>query len=167
MGAETNQPHYNHHADNACCTDNTQLAEDQGFDAFELHVLEIARYFFVTWSDPHSQSWMEAFLRAEQMFPPPFGATIANAVVVMLNAMRVARPHLFNYHNPRCVGCSRQITDEERYLISALHAVRRGQRSTAETQTLMLCEGRDASGFLAACERLAIITSDIARPDRT
>ena len=166
MGAETNQPHYNHHADSPCCTGGTQMAAAQGFDEFELQVLEIARYFFVTWSSPHSQSWMDAFMLAEQMFPAPFGATIAHAVAIMLNEMRSARPHLFNYHNPRCAGCSRKITDEERYLIAALQAVRRGQRSQAETQALMLCEGQDATAFLAACERIAIITGDVDEPLR-
>ncbi len=114
---------------------------DCAFDTFELSVLEIARHFFLAFAEPNSEAWVEAFRRAEQIFPAPFGATIANAVLMPLNDMRRSRIRLFTYSNPRCDDCARHITDEERYLISALKYIRRARRGQAETNCMLLCEG--------------------------
>jgi hypothetical protein len=135
-----------------------------GFDEFEIHVLEIARLFCLAFADPKSEAWIDALRHAEQVFPVPFGATIANAVLIALNDMRRSRTRMFTYTNPRCTDCVRHITDEERYLISALHSMRQGNRGVAETHCMLLCEGGDATRLLASLERIAIITGDVETP---
>ena len=141
----------------------TQLA-DLNFDLFEVQTLEIARYFFYAFAEPESEAWIEAFRRAEMTFPAPFGATIANAILIALNDMGAARTRPFSFVNPGCKNCGKRITDEERYLLSALQNTRRGHRSTAETACLLLCEGGDSSALIASLERIAIITGDIQTP---
>lgn len=143
----------------------SNLLADCDFDEFELHVLEIARHFFLAFADPESEAWVEAFRRAEQVFPVPFGATIANAILIALNDMRRSRIRMFTYSNPRCEGCVRHITDEERYLISALKNIRRANRGTAKMNCMLLCEGGNTAKLLASLERIAIITGDVKTPE--
>lgn len=133
-------------------------------DAFEENTLEFARYFFVSFAHPESQAWVDAFWEAEQNFPPPFGATIAHALLIAVNEMRGQRQRPFEFRNPNCPNCSRDLTNEERYLMSTLRAIREGNRSQATTHALLLCESDDTAGFLGALERVAMITGDIAEP---
>ncbi|MEM1005933.1 MAG: hypothetical protein AAF496_00470 [Pseudomonadota bacterium] len=140
------------------------LLAECDFDEFETNVLDIARHFFLAFAEPESEAWVEAFRRAELMFPAPFGATIANAILIALNDMRQSRVRLFTYSNPRCDDCLHHITDEERYFISALRDMRRSNRGAVETNCMLLCEGNDASDLLASLERIAIITGDVEDP---
>lgn len=140
------------------------LIADCNFDEFETHVLGIARHFFLAFAEPHSEAWVEAFRRAEQVFPVPFGATIANAILIALNDMRRSRVRTFTYTNPRCERCLQHVTDEERYLVSALRDIRRGNHGSAKTNCMLLCEGGDTSALLRALERIAIITGDAETP---
>ena len=133
-------------------------------DAFEENTLEIARLFFVSFAHPQSQAWMQAFWKAEQMFPAPFGATVAHAILIALNEMREQRKRPFEFRNPNCPNCARDLTNEERYLMSTLRAIREGNRSQATTHALLLCESDDTAGFLGALERVAMITGDIDKP---
>lgn len=121
----TSQPSQNSSADHWAGRSGYSLLADCNFDEFETSVLEIARHFFLAFSEPQSEAWVEAFRRAEQLFPVPFGATIANAILIALNDMRKSRVRLFTYTTPCCKDCMRHITDEERYLISALRDMRR------------------------------------------
>lgn len=139
---------------------NDQSIMDQGFDEFETQVLHIARRFFQTFSSPKTQSWQLAFYDAERFFPAPFGATIATAILAVVDELRVARKSSFVFINGDCRNCSHRVTQEERYLIASLHHVRRRSRSQAHTNAMMLCEGHDPSDFLHAVGRLALITGD-------
>ncbi|WP_170334737.1 hypothetical protein [Ruegeria arenilitoris] len=141
-----------------------QTVSSCGFDEFEEHVLHVSRYFFLAFSEPQSEAWIDAFRHAEQVFPVPFGATIANAVLIALNDMRQSRIRAFSYTNPHCVNCAQGITDEERYLILALQSIRRGIRGVAETNCMLLCEGGHNTKLLASLERIAIITGDVSKP---
>lgn len=140
------------------------LITDCNFDEFEVRVLEIARHFFLAFSEPQSEAWIVAFRRAEQVFPAPFGATIANAILIALNDMRRSRVRTFTYSNPLCQECLSHITDEERYFLSALQDMRRSNRTAVETSCMLLCEGNDASDLLASLERIAMITGDVDEP---
>ncbi len=145
-----------------CCTQAdpanlSNLLARQPFDEFEKQVLQIARMFFVTFHVPNSQMWMEAFQFAEHEFPAPFGATLANAILIYVESMRRVRANSFNYHDPHCPGCSQQLTDEERYLISVIHHLRQGEMGQAQLNAMLLCEGRDSSKMLEAARRMLLI----------
>lgn len=130
-------------------------------DAFERDVLKIARYFFEAFSCPAGHAWVDAFGEAERTFPIPFGATIAHAVLIAINAVRASRKRTFMFERPASVPGVFSLTDNERYFIRILHDIRRGDRASARSHALYLCEGNDASRVLAAVERLAIITGDV------
>ncbi|MEM1276474.1 MAG: hypothetical protein AAGH74_08100 [Pseudomonadota bacterium] len=131
-----------------------------GFDSFELTVLGVARRFFVTFSNPESHCWMDAFEEAEQSFPPPFGATLALAVMRTIRVLRQARTTTFTFAHPDCPICERTITQEERYLISILRAVRKGRKSEAMTHALLVCEGGDPEQLVHAFEVLCVIIGE-------
>jgi len=140
------------------CAGDTTLAE---LDEFELGVLKIARHFFQAFARPESHAWLDAFHEAERTFPAPFGATIAHAVVIAINAFRISRRRFFQFDKPNSPFGGRTLTDCERYFILVLHHIRRRDWISARAQALYLCEGNDTSGILAAFERLAIITGDV------
>lgn len=133
-------------------------------DPFERDVLEIARYFFEAFSDPASHAWVEAFRKAETVFPMPFGASIAHAILIAINALRVSRRQTFQFERPSSLSGSACLTDAERYFMRILYDIRRQDRVSARAHALFLCEGNDASEVLAAFERLAIITGDVGDP---
>lgn len=130
------------------------LVDAQGYDATEKHVLDLARIFFVSFARPETQIWMKAFARAERVFGAPVGATLAQSVLRMLNAMRAARPHTFNYTDPQCPACSAYMTAEEKYLMDTLREQRRGHTATARLSALLLCEGNDPENVLIAVRLL-------------
>ncbi|MEM0924031.1 MAG: hypothetical protein AAGF44_05900 [Pseudomonadota bacterium] len=139
-----------------------------GFDAFEIAVLEVARRFFITFSRPESHGWVEAFETAERKLSPPFGATLAVAVMRAIQVLRGARSTTFNFIPPDCPICSRTITQEERYLISILKAVRKRRRSEAMTHALLVCEGSDPEALVIAFETLCVLIGEgpLADPSR-
>ncbi|MEM6634315.1 MAG: hypothetical protein AAF667_00355 [Pseudomonadota bacterium] len=146
------------------CESKEPVEARMSIDVFEKHFLEIARHFFLAFSRPQSQAWVDAFWKAEQAFPMPFGATIAHAILISINELRSLRTRPFAFQNPYCTHCSTDITNEERYLLLALRSVRLGNKSQASTNALLLCENEDTSAFLESLERLSIITGDIDDP---
>lgn len=130
-------------------------------DAFEIQTLTVARQFFESFARPEGHAWMHAFHIAEQAFPAPFGATIAHAILIAVNEMRVRRKRTFQFERPGSPFAVRSMTDCERYLIAILHHIRRKEWTSARSNALYLCEGNETGGVLAAFERLAIITGDV------
>ena len=130
------------------------------FDEFERDILQIARLFFKAFDNPESYAWVNAFYFAELRLHAPYGATIANAVLMSINAMRIARSSGFNYLDPNCQTCKKHITAEERYFIGTLHNIRLKNRSGVKMSSMLLCQGSDDTGFTEAIGRLAVITRD-------
>lgn len=145
---------------------------DQGFkersdlslDDFERGTLTVARHLFQTYAAPESQCWMDAFMAAERAFQPPFGATIAHAISLLVNELRTARQRTFTFYEAGHAFADTAMTREERYLIQTIQLIRSGAYSGARTQAMLLCDGGDCSGVLAAIERLCIITGDVKEP---
>lgn len=133
-------------------------------DNFETQVIQVARLFFMAFAKPQTHAWIDAYSTAEQSFPPPFGATIAQAVMVAITEIRKQRGRAFGFRNPYCAACIKGMTNEERYFIETLRAVRLGRRSMASTYAMMACESDQTTGLLRALERLSMITGDIQRP---
>ncbi|WP_421703708.1 hypothetical protein [Aliiroseovarius sp.] len=126
-----------------------------GLDRSELQVLTVLRYFLQSFTYPASQAWMTAFQVAGRHFPAEQSANLALAALDMVQAMRVARREGFRFSNPECPGCRQVMSGDERQLMGALAAARRGQRSRAHTHALILCEGNDVQPFLEATNILA------------
>lgn len=148
------QTHYHETPDTCVHLDQTP------FDQFERDFLQIARMFFLSFHRAESHAWVNAFYSAEKRFNAPYGATIANAILMVVNTMRAARGSGFSYRDPNCETCREYITDEERYLIGTLHDVRQRNRSGARMNAMLLCQGEDDQAFMDAISRLAIIAGD-------
>ncbi|MEL6207479.1 MAG: hypothetical protein AAFR47_19525 [Pseudomonadota bacterium] len=146
------------------CDPAAHVRRDLDLDSFETSVLTVSRHVFETLERPEDQCWMSAFWHAEQAFPPPFGATIAHALVIAINASRTSRRRSFSYLRVSDPLADVSITDEERYYVMALRGIREGDNSCARLNALFLCEGHSADALLAALERLALITGDVTEP---
>lgn len=133
-------------------------------DVFDKGLLCIARLFFGTLETPESQTWMTAFSEAERRFPAPFGATIAHAIFIAIDALNGPRKRPFSYIDPDDVLADVVLTREEAYLIRTFQAIRTGAESDACTQAMLVCEGGNSDPFLAALERLAILTGEVQTP---
>jgi hypothetical protein len=138
----------------------------QNFDDTTLQVLQLSRMFFVSFNQPETEFWMKAYGFGEHVFGAPLGATVAQAILTMLNEMRCARPHTFNFTDPRCLDCSAFLTPEERYLMESFVSLRAGKHTSAQMSAMMLCEGKDPSRFLQAAKHLSDVLEQASIPTR-
>ena len=138
------------------------LISDVGLDEYEQKILQIARLVFATFDKPETQRWVQAFHIAENSFPAPFGATIAHAVVITLNALRVSRNRCFSFFDAGHPHADTVMTQEEKYVLLTFHAIRRKESTKARMQAMLACEGGETKSFLSAFERLAMITGDVS-----
>lgn len=131
------------------------LISDTAFDGSELACLKVARHYFLSFAVPETQAWMCAPSEAEGIAPNLSGPDMACLVMNLLNAIRRSRVSFFTYANPQCPGCSRIITEHENRMISALAALRLGQRQRAQTQMMLLCEGNATDIVMFHLEEMA------------
>lgn len=137
---------------------------DLQLDPFEEQFLDIARRFIIALAFPESLAWVDAFRRAETAFPPPFGATIASAILIAIREMQLSRFHPGSARVALHTVEPQRISEEERHLMRAFQSVRRHKHSDAHAHAILLCEGGDCHAFLSALERVAIITGDVDVP---
>ncbi|MEQ3709646.1 MAG: hypothetical protein ABNH38_04400 [Tateyamaria sp.] len=134
--------------------------QNLALDSFEQDFLCVARHFFETYENPDMQCWMQAFMVAERRFPPPFGATIAHAISLVVTALKT-RGNSFSYYRAEDPLADYAVTREEQCLVHVLRHMRLGEVQRLQSAALMLCCGGDTKPFLAALERLCVITGDI------
>ncbi|KEJ88587.1 hypothetical protein [Sulfitobacter donghicola] len=150
------QPHHNHdHTSDTANGQRKAFVADQEYDHIERNTLETCRVFFVSFNQPETQFWMHAYRFCESVYSKTHGAAISQATLSMLNAMRYARPHTFNFTDPRCSRCSQYITPEERYLIDSFRHIRHQRLQQAQMTAMLLCEGKDPSAFLSSAKILS------------
>ncbi|MEM9635127.1 MAG: hypothetical protein AAGA50_27635 [Pseudomonadota bacterium] len=125
-----------------------QSKEQLQLDDNDQVVLEIARYFFMSWAARQSRGWEEALAKSNAAFGPIRGQSIAFALLDALIQMRDARKNLFVFNNPRCEKYRTHITHCERHLLSALQQTKRGRQSAACVDAMILCEGNEMTAFI-------------------
>lgn len=140
---------------------------EMGFDKTERALLALARLYFLTFSDPATQSWMRASALARCTFGPALGPSIAHALLEAVNELRLARSSGFQFSNPDCPCCAQILCDAERHFMAALSAVRLGRQSAAHGNALLLCEGADTAQLLAALAHLHDVLDDAQATRRT
>ncbi|MES2664461.1 MAG: hypothetical protein V4712_00075 [Pseudomonadota bacterium] len=121
-----------------------------GLDGFELGLLTVLRHFCVSFADPQSQDWMQAYGFATRTWGISAGPKAAQALFTIFDAMRRSRRSVFQYANPACPVCSARLTANERHLMRMLHALRRNRVGEARTEAMLLVEGNDSHEVLAA-----------------
>ena len=133
---------------------NRHVAEI-GYTAVELDVLTLARHFFRGFSEPGTHGWRDAFRHGVARQGAEAGPRLAMAVLDAIEAMRLARDGCFRFSNPCCRCCAIHVTRHEETFMSACRAAGQGRWDAVRAHALLLCEGGDASGFVAAVETLA------------
>lgn len=137
---------------------------DAGFDAFELGTLEIMRHYFATFGNPATQSWMRALELSFVHFPQVTALTQSVKILAAVQAMRRSRRSMFCFSSPTCPDCAQVLTDAERHLMAAIHCIRIGRSREAQTHAMLLCEGNDATEFLAAVRVMCRDAPDYVAP---
>lgn len=130
-------------------------------DGFEKATLCVARHLFATFHHPSEQCWMSAFMEAERAFPPPFGATIAHGITIAIREMSKERCRAFSYFRCDDPLSETATTREEQYLLMTLRGIRRHDHQMARAHALLVCDGGDSDAFLAAIERVCLITGEV------
>ena len=102
----------------------------------------------LTFHRPEMQTWVQAFEHAEALFGPVAGPVINKAVLAVVEQTRDTRGSGFAYCDPYCHHCRPFLTNEERYLITVLHLLRRGRNNEAALQAMLLCEGSDTTAVM-------------------
>ncbi|MEM7422619.1 MAG: hypothetical protein AAF334_02795 [Pseudomonadota bacterium] len=131
------------------------LVSEANLDMGEITILEICRYFFVSFTSPCSHAWMKAFVKAESMFPPDSAAEVAWRTAAFLQGMRTSRRSIFQFNSPNCPGCARILSEHERQLLGVLVATRCNRESEAMTHAMVICEGNSTDSLLAATRDLS------------
>lgn len=140
---------------------------DAGLDQFELHLLQVARWFFVSFAQPPSHAWLRGFGEADAVFGSCDGPRFAYETLGMVQALRHSRLSVFHYSNPSCESCALVLTEAERRLFQSLSLVRRGRIGRAQAGLMMLCEGNETTVLQDALKRLAIaLPKPLAVPKR-
>ena len=144
-----------------CKTSDTALAE-AGFQKDELAILTIMRRFCFSYMNAPYPYWEDALDVAVSKFGENGGPVVAMAILNVIRKMRVSRRTIFDFHNPYCGICATKLTECEERLIRTLQFVRKGDRSSATVEAMILCEGNDTGPTLDAMHKLAkLITVDV------
>ena len=125
----------------------------------EFSILCAARFFFASFAEPNSQSWLSVVLSSEDFFPKGDSPLIVKNVLTMVHELRTSRKSVLRFSSPRCIDCSAILTAEERHIIMMLKELQRGSHSSASTHAMLLCEGNETGGLLKASETLLAIMS--------
>lgn len=143
-----------HHGAGNAPANTNDLLDNHPFDAVEHAVLDIARRFFASFAQPEGQAWIGAFESARHSFGHQ-GALLACSIVNAIQALRSIRTADFGFINPDCPCCRHRVTSEERYFIAMLHAIRRGRKSEATLNAMLLCGGLEPVELIEATILLA------------
>jgi len=151
--------------DNACChrdpSEAEILVEEVGFDRSETAILEVARFYWQTFAEPASQSWLFALHMSEQRFGDRQGGEIGLEILATVQAMRMSRKSCFRFNNPRCTGCAKFLSPHERLFMNVYIPLRDGKLGPALTHAMILCEGNSTDGLIDRMRHLAnAVTGD-------
>ncbi|MEM8871610.1 MAG: hypothetical protein AAF848_02100 [Pseudomonadota bacterium] len=127
---------------------------EAGLDLFEVAVLDIMRFYFLSFADPASQGWLRAMHTATTHFKAEAAPIIAFQILAMVQAMRCSRASVFIFSSPVCPECSAMLSDEERHMMAAIHCIRCGRPNEARTHAMLLCQGNPTETFLMAVDAL-------------
>lgn len=147
----------NHHSKNCAAGQHggDVPIDTLALDAFDLAFLAAARFFCLSFSGLDRAAWVKAILGAENFFPGPASAETMRRALGVVQDMRLARKSSLRFSNPRCRCCAEMVTQDERYLVQLVQALRAGRTSQAASSAMLLCEGNDVTRVMAAAQALA------------
>lgn len=123
-----------------------------GLDPFARLTLALMRLHFQTFSDPESQSWLQALRLATAHVGAPRAGALCYDVVGLVQALRTARTSPFRFNPDGCACCRDWLTPEERHICELLEALRFGRMGRARTLVQLLCDGSPDEDLVAVAE---------------
>ena len=123
-------------------------------EATEYAILSAARFFFSSFANPETPSWMTVVIASEDFFPVKDSPRIVQAILVVVHEVRLARKSTLRFSNPHCVDCQNNVTAEERHFISMFRKMRANGPEAAVIHAMLLCEGNQTSSLLESVTKL-------------
>lgn len=123
-------------------------------EATEYAILSAARFFFSSFANPETPSWMTVVIASEDFFPVKDSPQIVQAILVVVHEVRLARKSTLRFSNPHCVDCQNNVTAEERHFISMFRKMRANGPEAAVIHAMLLCEGNQTSSLLESVNKL-------------
>ena len=123
-------------------------------EATEYSTLSAARFFFSSFANPETPSWMTVVIASEDFFPVKDSARIVQAILVVIHQVRLSRKSTLRFSNPHCVDCQNNVTAEERHFISMFRKMSANRPEAAVTHAMLLCEGNQTSSLLDSVNKL-------------
>ena len=123
-------------------------------EATEYAILSAARFFFSSFANPETPSWMTVVIASEDFFPVKDSPQIVQAILVVVHEVRLARKSTLRFSNPHCVDCQNNVTAEERHFISMFRKMSTNRPEAAVIHAMLLCEGNQTSSLLESVNKL-------------
>ena len=123
-------------------------------EATEYAILSAARFFFSSFANPETPSWMTVVIASEDFFPVKDSPRIVQAILVVVHEVRLARKSTLRFSNPHCVDCQNNVTAEERHFISMFRKMRANGPEAVVIHAMLLCEGNQTSILLESVNKL-------------
>ena len=114
---------------------------DVDLDPVEHNCLRLARTILLFMGDPSSPLRRVDVQDAAEVFGGPGSKDIITAMTDLFSAIHLIRKSPFIFSNPHCINCREILTENERRVMLALAATRRGKRSAAAAHVMLICEG--------------------------
>lgn len=127
------------------------------FNQDELVILELIRYFCLSYASPQSQGWLSAFTRAEELYGSLEGPMLAHSAGELVRAVQNERSSMFHFVDPRCKGCSARIFPVEIAMMKLVRGAHVDDKKRVKNAADFLAEGNKsinitkASYALGAC----------------
>jgi len=120
----------------------------------EYSILCASRFFFSSFANPETPSWMTVIVGSQDFFPVKESARIVQAILVVIHEVRLSRKSTLRFSNPHCLDCRNNVTFEERHFVSMIRKVYAQRPEAAITHAMLLCEGNQTTDLLRSVENL-------------
>lgn len=130
---------------------------DLGLNNVEMSLVQIVRYQCFSYQLDTMEGLDQALELAQQNFGMDAGTVLSAHIHSLLRILRTSNGGRFNYLSPTCESCKRKITSQEWLLIMFLRAVRAGNRDSAETTAMALCDADTAPFLIAAASKFCAV----------
>lgn len=117
------------------------FVSDVDLDPVEQNCLALARMILLFMADPSSPLRRLDVQDAAQLFGADCAQDVTTAMTDLFSAIHLIRKSPFVFSNPHCLNCKDILTENERRIMLALAAARRGHRSALAAHVMLVCEG--------------------------
>ncbi len=120
----------------------------------EILVLQMLRLFCVTYANPGSHAWEEAYAMSVRELGSKDGPRVSHEVMNWVRTLRCTRKTSFDFIDPTCPCCRKMLAHHESHFMRLLKAERANDGLTRQMSAVVLCEGQNPSLFLQSMSSL-------------